>query len=209
MDKSVIYSKVPEVTIFFWIIKVLCTTVGETAADFLNTNLNLGLTGPTVIVGILLIVMLFFQFRARKYIPGIYWLVVVLLSVFGTLITDNLTDNLGVSLITTTIVFSVILALAIPAAYYRNSYSHAKRLRVVTAGKFYRSGQMTADGFRDAVRRFDLKTVINLQEEEEFKDPFMPVALAPWLATIQVVLPSVGATACASGTVTRIPSRLS
>jgi hypothetical protein len=70
------------------------------------------------------------------------------------------------------------VTLAIPGAYYRNAYAHAKRLRVVTPGRFYRSGQMTADGFREAVRRFDLKTVINLQEEEEFKDPFMPVA---WL----------------------------
>ncbi|MEO8391373.1 MAG: hypothetical protein ABI700_00135 [Chloroflexota bacterium] len=117
MNKSLIYSKVPEVTIFFWIIKVLCTTVGETAADFLNTNLNLGLNGTTVIVGILLVVMLFFQFRARKYVPGIYWLVVVLLSVFGTLITDNLTDNLGVSLLTTTIVFSIALAIVFAVWY--------------------------------------------------------------------------------------------
>jgi len=68
------------------------------------------------------------------------------------------------------------VTLAIPSAYYRISYSHAKRLRVVTPGRFYRSGQMTADGFRDAVRRFHVRTVINLQQEN--KDPFMPVA---WL----------------------------
>src|SRR5215813_4372728 len=107
MNKSVIYSKVPEITIFFWIIKVLCTTVGETAADFLNTNLNLGLTGTTLVMGVLLIIALFFQFRSKRYVAGIYWLVVVLLSVFGTLITDNLTDNLGVSLETTTIAFGI------------------------------------------------------------------------------------------------------
>lgn len=117
MDKSNLYSKVPEVTIFFWIIKILCTTVGETAADFLNTSLNLGLTGTTLVLGILLIIALVFQFRSRQYVPAIYWLVVVLLSVFGTLITDNLTDNLGISLVTTTIVFSVALA-AIFAAWY-------------------------------------------------------------------------------------------
>lgn len=117
MNKSLIYSKVPEITIFFWIIKVLCTTVGETAADFLNTNLNLGLTGTTIVMGVLLIIVLFFQFRSKKYVPGIYWLVVVLLSVFGTLITDNLTDNLGVSLVTTTIVFSIALAVVFAAWY--------------------------------------------------------------------------------------------
>jgi uncharacterized membrane-anchored protein len=89
------FSKVPEITLYFWIIKVLCTTVGETAADFLNTNFNLGLTGTSLVMGALLVVVLIFQFKSKKYIPGIYWLAIVLISVVGTLITDNLTDNFG------------------------------------------------------------------------------------------------------------------
>jgi uncharacterized membrane-anchored protein len=104
-------NKVPRITLFFWIIKVLCTTIGETAADFLNEKLNLGLTGTTLVMGALLIIALIFQFKANKYLPAVYWIVVVLLSVFGTLITDNLTDNLGVPLLYTTIVFSIVLAL--------------------------------------------------------------------------------------------------
>src|SRR5437868_10285834 len=92
-------NKVPEVTVYFWIIKVLCTTVGETAADFLNDNLGLGLTKTTFVTGAVLVVALVFQFRVRRYVPGIYWLAVVLISVVGTLITDNLTDNFGVSLV--------------------------------------------------------------------------------------------------------------
>ncbi len=103
-------NKVPEVTLYFWVIKILCTTVGETAADFLNTNLHLGLTGTSIVMGALLGLVLVVQFRKRRYVPGIYWLAVVLLSVVGTLITDNLTDNLGISLVTTTIGFSVALA---------------------------------------------------------------------------------------------------
>ena len=110
-------NKVPEVTIWFWIIKVLCTTVGETAADFLNTNLHLGLTGTSYIMGGLLIVALFFQFRLKKYVPWVYWLAVVLLSIVGTLITDNLTDNLGVSLVATTIIFAIALAVTFIAWY--------------------------------------------------------------------------------------------
>src|SRR5258705_746030 len=110
-------NKVPEVTLYFWIIKVLCTTVGETASDYLATNLNLGLTKTTFITGSLLIVTLIFQFRARKYIAPVYWLGIVLISVVGTQITDNLTDNFGVSLVTTTIVFSIVLA-AVFAAWY-------------------------------------------------------------------------------------------
>jgi uncharacterized membrane-anchored protein len=110
-------NKVPEVTLYFWIIKVLCTTVGETASDYLNTNLNLGLTNTTFITAGLLIATLVFQFRARKYVPGLYWLAVVLISVVGTQITDNLTDNFGVSLVTTTIVFSITLAAAFAVWY--------------------------------------------------------------------------------------------
>src|SRR4051794_39827404 len=67
-------NKVPEVTIFFWIIKILATTVGETAADFLNDNLNLGLTNTTYVMGALLLITLFYQFRLRKYVPSTYWL---------------------------------------------------------------------------------------------------------------------------------------
>jgi uncharacterized membrane-anchored protein len=110
-------NKVPEVTLYFWVIKILCTTVGETAADFLNENLGLGLTNTTYLMGALLIVALFFQFRAREYKPGVYWLGVVLISVVGTLITDNLVDNFGVALETTTAVFSVALAATFAAWY--------------------------------------------------------------------------------------------
>lgn len=110
-------NKVPEVILSFWIIKILCTTVGETFADFLNTNLNLGLTGTSLIMGVLLVAVLIFQFRAKKYIPSIYWLAVVLISVFGTLVTDNLIDNFGISLVTTTTIFSIALALTFIAWY--------------------------------------------------------------------------------------------
>ncbi len=112
-----ILNKVPEITIYFWIIKVLCTTVGETAADFLNSNLHLGLTGTTFVMGSLLIITLIFQFTSRKYVPAIYWLAVVLISIVGTLITDNLTDNFGVSLETTTIIFGIVLAVTFAAWY--------------------------------------------------------------------------------------------
>jgi len=110
-------NKVPEVTIYFWIIKILATTVGETAADYLGEHLGLSLTGVTYIMTSLLLVALFFQFRARRYIPSIYWIAVVLISVVGTLITDNLVDHFGVSLKVTTAIFSVAM-LATFAAWH-------------------------------------------------------------------------------------------
>lgn len=112
-------NKVPEVTILFWIIKILSTTVGETAADFLNSNLGLGLSATTAVMSVLLAAVLIAQFSARKYIPAVYWLAVVLISVVGTLFSDNLVDNLGVSLWTTTAIFSVGLAASF-FAWYRS-----------------------------------------------------------------------------------------
>jgi uncharacterized membrane-anchored protein len=108
-DEIQMLNKVPEVLIFFWIIKILCTTVGETAADFLNVNLNFGLTGTSLVMSGFLAIFLVMQLRSKKYIPWLYWTVVVLVSIVGTLITDNLVDNFGVALETTTIAFSLAL----------------------------------------------------------------------------------------------------
>jgi uncharacterized membrane-anchored protein len=110
-------NKVPEVTLYFWIIKILCTTVGETAADNLNQQLNLGLTNTTYVMSAILLVALIFQFASDRYKPGVYWLSVVLISIVGTLITDNLVDNYGVALETTTTLFAITLAVVFAVWY--------------------------------------------------------------------------------------------
>jgi uncharacterized membrane-anchored protein len=110
-DSRQLLNKVPLVTLYFWIIKVLATTVGETGADFLNINLGFGLTMTSLIAAALLIVLLVIQFRQVRYVPWIYWVTVVLLSIVGTLITDNLSDNFGVSLIVSTALFAAALAV--------------------------------------------------------------------------------------------------
>jgi uncharacterized membrane-anchored protein len=117
LSTRTLLNKVPEVTLYFWLIKVLCTTVGETAADFLNVDLGFGLTGVSVVTGVLLAVVLVFQFRATRYVPGLYWLTVAIVSVFGTLVTDNLTDNAGLPLEASTIVFGVLLAVTFTVWY--------------------------------------------------------------------------------------------
>jgi len=117
LTKQQMLNKVPQVTIFFWIIKVLCTTVGETASDFLNVNLGFGLTGTAIVAGVMLAIVLFFQFRSKKYIPAIYWLAVVLISIFGTLVTDIMTDSLGIPLEWSTIGFIAALLLTFAIWY--------------------------------------------------------------------------------------------
>jgi len=105
-------SKVPEVTLYFWIIKVLCTTVGETFADWLNGKLGDSLTRTTLIMGAALIAALIVQFKVPEYIPAVYWVAVVLISIVGTLITDNMVENFHVSLTKSTIVFGVLMLAA-------------------------------------------------------------------------------------------------
>ncbi len=108
-DFGKLINRVPEVTLVFWILKILATTVGETAADVLSTTFKLGTVGTSYVMGALLLISLVFQLRARRYVPAIYWIVVVFISVVGTLISDNLVDNLGVPLATTSLIFAIAL----------------------------------------------------------------------------------------------------
>ncbi len=111
-------NKVPEITLSFWTIKIMSTTVGETGADFLAVNAGWGQGMTRMVLAALLVAALFTQLRSRRYTPWTYWLTVVLVSVVGTQITDLLTDGLGVSLYVSTAVFAVALA-AIFFVWYR------------------------------------------------------------------------------------------
>ena len=104
-------TKVPAITATFWVIKVLSTTIGETFADYLSVNVGLGPAVTDAAMFGILAVALFAQLRTRKYVPWIYWLCVVLVSIVGTQITDFFTDTLGVSLYLSTAVFTVALAI--------------------------------------------------------------------------------------------------
>jgi uncharacterized membrane-anchored protein len=104
-------NKVPEVTLTFWVIKILSTTVGETGADFLAVDAGFGAGWTSIGMALLLGGALFLQMRKTAYSPWIYWLTVVLVSIVGTQITDIMTDMLDISLYVSTAVFSVLLAL--------------------------------------------------------------------------------------------------
>ncbi len=116
-DIGKLFNKVPAVTALFWLIKVMSTTVGETGADYLAVHVGLGTAVTGGIMVTLLAVALLMQFRSRRYVPWIYWLTVVLVSVVGTQITDFLTDRLEISLYVSTTVFAAMLA-AIFAVWY-------------------------------------------------------------------------------------------
>lgn len=111
-------NKVPEVTLSFWIIKIMSTTVGETGADFLAVNAGWGQSVTSSVMAALLAAALLTQLRTHRYTPWIYWLTVVLVSVVGTQITDLLTDGLGVSLYASTSVFAALLAAIFSVWYW-------------------------------------------------------------------------------------------
>jgi uncharacterized membrane-anchored protein len=112
-----VLNKVPQVTIWFWIIKVMATTVGETGADLITVNLNMGLTFTSWLMSAVFLVALALQLRTDRYSAPIYWVTVVLISVVGTLVSDNLVDGMGISLVTTSIAFAILLA-AVFAAWW-------------------------------------------------------------------------------------------
>ncbi|WP_421762164.1 hypothetical protein [Devosia sp.] len=112
------FNRVPRVTIDFWLIKLMAVTVGETAADYLAVNLGLGLPLTSMIMTGVLIIALILQFAQKRYVPWAYWLAVVLISVVGTLLTDNLVDNFGVPLVVTTVACTILLAGTFAAWYW-------------------------------------------------------------------------------------------
>ena len=112
-------NKVPEITLAFWVIKIMSTTVGETGADYLAVHVGLGTAMTDGIMTVLLLAALLLQLRSRQYVPWTYWLTVVLVSVVGTQITDALTDGLDVSLYASTVVFAALLAATFVVWYWR------------------------------------------------------------------------------------------
>ncbi|MYN24924.1 COG4705 family protein [Duganella levis] len=131
------FNKVPQVTLIFWLIKILSTTVGETGADYLAVNAGLGTAYTGALMGGLLIVALLYQLSQQRYVPWIYWLTVVLLSVVGTQITDALTDGLGVSLYASTAVFSVLLAVVFVLWYWRERTLDIRSIVTLRRELFY------------------------------------------------------------------------
>ena len=111
-------NRVPDVTVDFWLIKLMAVTMGETAADYLAVNLGLGLTVTSLIMTAILAIAIAFQFSLKRYVPAAYWAAVVLISIVGTLVTDNLVDNFGVPLEVTTAGFSLVLALTFLGWYW-------------------------------------------------------------------------------------------
>jgi uncharacterized membrane-anchored protein len=109
------YSKVPEVTAFFWIVKALTTGMGESTSDFLVHHLVPEIA--VVLGGIAFVVALYLQFSTDRYVPWAYWLAVAMVGVFGTMAADVLHVGLGVPYIASTIFYAIVLAVVFRTWY--------------------------------------------------------------------------------------------
>lgn len=104
-----ILSKVPQITVMFWIAKILTTGMGEVFSDFICKSIDPIIA---VLIGFFgLIVSLFIQFKVKKYIPWVYWLTVVMVSIFGTMFADFLHVVLGIPYLITTIFYIILLTV--------------------------------------------------------------------------------------------------
>ena len=129
--------KVPAVTAFFWIIKVLATTVGETFSDFINETLGFGLVNTTIVMSIALVVILAFQMSTKRYIPVLYWLAIVQVSITGTLITDNLTDGMGFPLLYSTLIFGGLLLIVFAVWWFQERTLSIKSIDTTKREAYY------------------------------------------------------------------------
>ena len=115
-------NKVAKITLLFWLMKIVATTLGETLGDFLSMTLNLGYTvGIAITLGFFLLV-LFTQLSVKKYIPAIYWAVIIGTTTLGTEISNYIdrTLHLGYALGTIALASCLLLTLFLWYRKYKN-----------------------------------------------------------------------------------------
>ncbi len=136
MKKEAI-NRVASLGVLFWVIKILSTTVGETAADYVSVNLNVGLVLTTILMGVVTIGVTIWNFRQKKYFAPAYWSLIVMMSIEGTLITDYLVDGLGVSLILLDVIFAIAMVLLFYFWYKKEHSLSIHSINNNTREKFY------------------------------------------------------------------------
>jgi len=128
-------SKVPQITVYFWIIKILTTAQGEATSDYLVYKID-----PFVAAGIAFValaVALAIQFRARQYVAWRYWLAVDLVAIFGTMAADGMHIKLHIPYAVSTAFFAVVLAVVFVAWYLTEKTLSIHSIRTPRREAFY------------------------------------------------------------------------
>ncbi|MFO1243480.1 MAG: hypothetical protein U1E36_09865 [Rickettsiales bacterium] len=137
MHQSNYTSKVPQVTLAFWLIKIAATTLGETGGDALSMSLNLGYAVSTAIFFIFFIVTLTGQIRTERYNPFLYWAVIIATTTVGTTLADFIDRSLGVGYAGGIIILSTLLLLVIAAWRWRCGSVSVKKIKTRSSEIFY------------------------------------------------------------------------
>ena len=117
-NTKVVFSKVPAVTLSFWIIKIAATTLGETGGDSVTMTLNWGYLAGTMLFVTLLIVLVMAQIRAKEFNPYLYWATIVASTTFGTTMADFADRSLGIGYTGGTLLLFVALMAVLGAWYW-------------------------------------------------------------------------------------------
>jgi uncharacterized membrane-anchored protein len=115
LDQATFLRKVPQVTLIFWVIKILSTGMGETTSDYLVRAID-----PIVAVllgGVCFAAALILQLVVRRYIPWVYWLAVVMVAIFGTMVADVIHIVLGVPYVVSSVFFAIALTIVFVVWY--------------------------------------------------------------------------------------------
>jgi uncharacterized membrane-anchored protein len=113
------FNKVAEITIFFWIMKVLATTLGETLGDLLSMTMNIGYIRSFIITAIFFLIVLVIQLKAARYHPVLYWLVIVGTTTVGTEISDAMDRTFGLGYIAGSAILFAALMTTLAVWYYQ------------------------------------------------------------------------------------------
>jgi uncharacterized membrane-anchored protein len=117
-EKAEGYSKVPEVTLIFWVIKILATTLGETGGDSLSMSMNLGYLVSTAILGAIFLLMVWLQIAAKRFNPWLYWATIVATTTVGTTLADFADRSLGIGYAGGTTILFVLLIASLATWYF-------------------------------------------------------------------------------------------
>src|SRR5205814_1578550 len=131
------HSKVPEVTLLFWIIKIAATTLGETGGDAVSMSMNLGYVVGTIIFAVLFALFVIWQIRARKFHPALYWATIVATTTVGTTLADLSTRDLHIGYAGGSLLLFVLLMLSLLVWHRTMGTVSFKRITSPRAEMFY------------------------------------------------------------------------
>lgn len=132
-----ILSKVPEVTLLFWIIKIAATTLGETAGDALSMSLNLGYIVSTSILTIVFLILVNFQIKLKTYHAFLYWSTIIATTTLGTTIADYVDRTLGLGYLGGSLILLTLLTISLSAWYYSSGSISLDHIQSAKTEAFY------------------------------------------------------------------------